>query len=226
MWMKKLFSLTLMLLFCGTLGFGLGSKDTPDLFLANGCGSTITKVQIVPSEEKYPNSGGKEFNLSDIRLEDTGILIVQLPSDMKKYDTVNITVQCGFRKFTTRQAVNISKGLLGKPKMLDLSKVGRESTFIAATGIAAGGTLAVATIGSIFITGVATNGGAAYVAWALATIGGTMATGVAVVAAIPLAAASIVGGIAWGICALVPGELVVKSINYKTLDTKEALRPN
>jgi hypothetical protein len=222
--MNKCLSLIFVLyVFCGTIGlFGLGNRDRTDFFIANGTGSTISKIQIIPSAEKYPNSG-KEFNLSGVKLDDTGVLSTQLPDDMKRYDTVDITVQCGWRKFETKQSVDISKNFWGRPKMLDFSKKGKDSTFIAATGAGAGGTIAVTGIGTIFLAGVATNGGAAYVTWALATIGsvvgGGMAAGVAVIAAIPLAAAAIVGGIAWGISALIPGELVVKSIEYRTVDT-------
>jgi membrane protein DedA with SNARE-associated domain len=45
-----------------------------------------------------------------------------------------------------------------------------------------------------------------------------MAAGVAVVSAIPLAAATVVGGITWGVNNLFPGELVVRSIDYKSID--------
>jgi hypothetical protein len=219
--MKKQFSLIFVLfVFVGTMGlFGLGNKDHPDFLIANGTGSTIKKIQIVPSAEKYPNSG-KEFNLNDVKLEDTGVLSIYLPDDMKRYDMVDITIQCGWRKFNTKQSVNISKSFFGKPPMFDFSKKGKDSTFLAATGAAAGGAIAVGGIGSVFLTGVATNGAAAYVTWALAgagsVVGGGMAAGVAVVAAIPLAAAAVVGGIVWGISGLIPGELVVKSTDYKT----------
>ena len=217
--MNKCLSLIyILLLSAGTIGvFGLGAKDNPDFLIANGTGSTITKMQIIPSAIKYPNSG-KEFNLDNIKLDDTGVLGIYLPDYMKRYDMVDITVQCGMKKFTTKKSVNISKSFFGRPQLLDFSKKGKDSTFVAATGAAAGG--AITCIGSAFITGVATNGGAAYVVWALAKagsiVGGGMAAGVTIISAAPLAAAVAVGTIVWGVTRLIPGELVVKSINYRT----------
>lgn len=219
---KKSILILLVFVFGSTLElFGFGNRDSPDFILANGTGSKISKIQITPCNEKYPNNG-KEFNLDRLDFEDTGVLSIFLPADMKRFDTFNISVQCGFKKFRTTQSIDTSKSFWGRPQLLDLSKRGRDSTFVAATGAGVGGAIAVAGIGATFITGVATNGAAAYVTWALASagsvVGGGMAAGVAVVAAIPLAAAAVVGGIAWGIYNLFPGELVVRSLDYRTID--------
>lgn len=217
---KQVTMVFLLFLLNGTIGlFSMGNKDSPDFIIANGTGSTISKIQITQSVLTKP----KEFNLNDVKLKNTGVLNIYLPENMKNIEMVDITVQCGLRKFKTHQAVNIKKGFFGKPQLLDFSKKGKDSSFLAATGAGVGGTIAVGGIGAAFITGVATNGGATYVTWALwevgSVIGGGMAAGVAILAAAPLAAAAVAGGIVWGVTSLFPGELVVKSIDYKTIDS-------
>jgi hypothetical protein len=244
--MNRQFSLIFVLfVFCGTIElFGLGAQDEPSFFLANGTGSNISKIQIIPSAEKYPNSG-KSFNLIDVKLEDIGVLGIYLPDDMKGYDLVDITVQCGFRKYSTKQSVDISKTsdfpiplinkVIGlKPQMLSISKKGKDSTFITACGAGAGGVIGVAGIttavattvgGSVIATGSIGGSVPLLITWAtladVVIVGGTttsIVAGVAVVAAIPLAAAAVVGGITWGIYNLIPGELVVEPIKYKAID--------
>ena len=220
--MKKLFLGFMLFVFSGLLGlFGLGIKDSLDFYIANGTGSSISKIQIIPCSKKYSGSE-KEFNLTDVKLKDTDVLSIYLPDDMKKYDRFEITVQCGFRKLKTKQSVNITKSIFRKPILLDFSKKGNDSSFLVATGALTGGVLTIGGIGAAFATGIATNGGAAYVPWALSAIGsvagGGMAAGITIVAAAPVAAAVVVGGIVWGINTLFPGELVVRSIDYKKID--------
>jgi hypothetical protein len=114
--MKKHFSLIVALffvalfLFGGTIGLSVlnPNKGQPDFLIENITGSVISEIQISPSARKYPKSG-KAFILTDVKLNDRGILNIYLPEDMKKYYMVDITVQCGGAKFDAKHPINISK---------------------------------------------------------------------------------------------------------------------
>jgi len=108
-------------------------ETRPEIIIANGLGAEITELILSPAKDQYAKNRNRYAHA--LQENDKAVFSVEIPDHLLRYESFDIEVTAGGKRFVTRHGVKLDREK-GIP-LLELSETGKDSTIALIAGLGA-----------------------------------------------------------------------------------------